>query len=405
MKRILIIGASGFVGCRVAERACLSLRVPVVAGVNSFVGVGLARLARLSGVEIRKVDVTSYDDLEKASEGCDSVVNCAVGKRGSAGAKSRVTTEGARNLVRLAEKRGSLLKHVVHISTAAVQGWYGEEREVDEDAPYARIRDDYISSKIAAERTILRDAVPRGLPFTIFRPTVVYGPYSEWSFDAIRNFDRGWTVRVDGGRGYANTLYIDSLVHAILLALQNDASTGKVFLLNDEERVTWGDYYSRLEQTFGKKLSYVDFDSKALGSLGLRNFLTKQRISLTNVGKIMRADLSSMRRGIYGDVRDFYFHTPLGYDLASRLPYKRGIEWRDSIYSTLEEGEYSNAEPKWREAPPRLELNPVKVSMLAARSHFSSDRAKKAIGWSQTVSFDQGMRLTAQWLQFAGFVA
>src|SRR5258706_2497819 len=75
-RRVLITGASGFIGCRAAEILALRDGCEIRALVHD--PSHAARLARLP-VEMIAGDISSPADVARAMQGCDSVVHCAVG--------------------------------------------------------------------------------------------------------------------------------------------------------------------------------------------------------------------------------------------------------------------------------------------------------------------------------------
>jgi len=104
-KRILVTGATGFIGGRVVERLVLEEGAEVVALVHQYRNA--VRLARFS-VHLIQGDVTDAECVTNAAEGCDAIVHAAVSFTGTAEQNQRVTVEGARNVCETAKKLDSL---------------------------------------------------------------------------------------------------------------------------------------------------------------------------------------------------------------------------------------------------------------------------------------------------------
>src|SRR5207253_10190678 len=52
----------------------------------------------------------------------------------------------------------------------------------------------------------------------------------------------GRVAFIDGGRGACNLTYVDNLIDAMVLGLENDHGLYQAFFITDGERVTWGDF-------------------------------------------------------------------------------------------------------------------------------------------------------------------
>ena len=74
--RILVTGATGFIGSRLCELLSLEYRLPYRALVRDF-----ARAVRIARLETELVagDMADADSLARAVEGCDAVINLAHG--------------------------------------------------------------------------------------------------------------------------------------------------------------------------------------------------------------------------------------------------------------------------------------------------------------------------------------
>ncbi|MEH3106994.1 MAG: GMC family oxidoreductase [Sphingomonas fennica] len=155
MMRVLVLGAGGFVGARVSQALAAADWADPVRGQRRPAPGALV------------VDTLKADDLARALDGVDAVVNCVAGSAEAIG-------QGAAALFAAAGGR-----RVVHLSSMAV---YGDATgDVTEDRPFARGHGAYGDAKIAAEEAAAgHDAV-------ILRPGCIYGPGSaQWTWRPAR---------------------------------------------------------------------------------------------------------------------------------------------------------------------------------------------------------------------------
>ena len=114
---------------------------------------------------------------------------------------------------------------------------------IDESAPLNPGKEIYRSSKAQAEKLALQFYKDHGLPVVIFRPPIIYGPYGAyWTARILKEIQTG-AILVNGGTGSANLIYVDNLVDAVLLAMENDAADGEIFNVVDDDNMTWGQVY------------------------------------------------------------------------------------------------------------------------------------------------------------------
>jgi len=214
--RVLVTGATGFIGGRLVERLVLEHGAEVRALVRNLAGA--ARLARFpsGSVTVLRGDVTNPADLERAADGCDLVFHCAYGTSGSQKHRSRVNTEGTRRVLAAAQAAGA--RRIVHLSTLMVYGATADG-DLDETAPRQPFGNPYSDSKLEAERIVLSS----GLPVAVLQPTAVYGPYGGvWTETVLKALKAGRQILINGGDGLANPVYVDDLVSAMLLAAVRD---------------------------------------------------------------------------------------------------------------------------------------------------------------------------------------
>src|SRR5204862_4993996 len=113
------------------------------------------------------------------------------------------------------------VERFVHFSTTDVYGYPGG-RAVDEGHAATRFANWYAQSKLEAEAEVRRMDRADGLDAVVLRPATVYGPRSTEVVGAIaREIRRGRMVLIGRGRAVAGLCYIDNLVDAVMLALDD----------------------------------------------------------------------------------------------------------------------------------------------------------------------------------------
>jgi nucleoside-diphosphate-sugar epimerase len=236
--RILVTGAGGFIGGRVVEVLHELKMGTVRAGVRRWSGA--ARVGRLP-IEIVQCDVNSAESVRTAMKGVAAVVHCAHGD-------ATTNVEGTRTILDEAQRAG--VQRVVHLSTVAVYG--RQEGSFTEASAWAPGSNTYGRSKVQTEE-ICAEYSQRGLAITILQPTIVYGPYGDlWTVEFAQRLSASeWFLPERYTQGICNLVYVDDMVKAVLLSLQNERAIGQTFIINGTERPTWDEYFHALNDALG----------------------------------------------------------------------------------------------------------------------------------------------------------
>ena len=229
MEKILITGASGFIGSFIAEEA-LRHDMEVWAAVRKSSSRRYLTDPRIHFIEL---DLSSEEKLVKQLSGhsFDYVVHAAgVTKCVDRNDFRRINTQGTIHLVNALVASGIPLRKLVYLSSLSIFG------PIHEDIPYRDICDldtpqpntAYGQSKYEAEQWLDQAQLP--FPYIVLRPTGVYGPRERDYFLMAKSI-KG---HVDFAVGYKpqviTFVYVLDVVQAVFLALERGQSGRKYFL-------------------------------------------------------------------------------------------------------------------------------------------------------------------------------
>lgn len=237
-KRILVTGATGFIGSQLAQR--LHEQGAHVVTLERTPGKG-ARFAA-AGIEVVRCNLLDSAQMETIiGAGVQVVMHLGAWLRGGPELLARsINVDATRSLAEVSSRFG--IERFVFTSSIAVYGPHGD-LDVDEDTITHVYGSYYGDSKIRAE-TALREITQRtGLPVVIVRPGMVYGPGSPgWTVRIARWAKKGRLPLVDGGRGTAYPIYITNLIDLLLLCATHPAAIGQTFNAVDDGPVTLAEF-------------------------------------------------------------------------------------------------------------------------------------------------------------------
>ena len=231
--KILITGASGFIGSFIVEEA-LNRGFETWAAVRRSSSLDFLHDERIHLIEL---NLSSKEQLveQLRGKGFDYVVHAAgVTKCLNKADFRRINTEGTKNLVEALLEVKMPLKRLVYLSSLSVFG------AIKEKMPYEEIREDdtpqpnteYGRSKLAAEQYL--SSLGSKLPYVILRPTGVYGPREKDYFMMAKSIKQHIDFAVGFQRQDITFVYVTDVVQAVFLALEN-GKTGRKYFLSDGE--------------------------------------------------------------------------------------------------------------------------------------------------------------------------
>jgi nucleoside-diphosphate-sugar epimerase len=253
--RALVTGGTGFTGKALARRL-LDLGHEVVV-LDCKEGLNTQEL-RDWGAEVVLGSVTDEAVVRRAMQGVEVVHHLAAAFR-EMNVPDRyyqeVNVGGTRNVAQAALAAGA--RKLIYCSTCGVHGNV-DSPPGGEEAPI-RPADYYQRTKYEAE-PIVRELPARGLPSVILRPAAIYGPGDPERFLLIfRRVARGRFPMFGDGRTWYHPLYIDNLVDAFVLAMEERVGEGEAYLIADDEYVTIEELVRRVATALGVDVKIPHF--------------------------------------------------------------------------------------------------------------------------------------------------
>lgn len=252
MKKLLLTGASGFVGRAVLDRLIKDERFePVIAVRRALPDLPVT----IKTVRVAAIDGAS--DWREAVVDCAVVVHCAarvhVMNDTSADPLTefrKVNVEGTLQLARQAAEAG--VKRFVFVSSIKVNG-----EGTLPGAPYTAYAepapvDPYGISKMEAEHALRLLAAQTDMEVVIIRPTLVYGPGVKANFLNMMSWlSKGVPLPFGAIHNQRSLVALDNLVDLILTCVEHPAAANETFLVSDGEDLSTTELLIRMGSALG----------------------------------------------------------------------------------------------------------------------------------------------------------
>jgi nucleoside-diphosphate-sugar epimerase len=247
---ILVTGATGFLGSAlVTELIRQKQPVRILARDEQK-----ARAQFGDAVTIIVGDINDEEPVRRAVDGA-SIIYHLVGRLYHPSTPPelyyRTHVEGTRILLN-ACKGQSQVQRIVHCSTTGVHGETGKTPAA-EDAPFAPTNP-YEVTKLEAELLALRAWQEQGLPVSVARPGLVYGPGDLHLLGFFSSIQKGLFRVIDGGKALLHPIYIDDMTAAFLLCAERPQAIGHSYNLAGDHPVTMRELATAIAHSLDKEL-------------------------------------------------------------------------------------------------------------------------------------------------------
>ncbi len=237
LKKILITGATGFIGGFLVEQAVLQ-GFEVVVSVRKK--SDLSYIKHLT-IEYTELDLSSIEKMIPVLSGIQP--NYIINNAGLTKAKTQkeldlVNGDYAENLALAAMQAVPNLEKYVYVSSLASYGpAETKNAEIIKNEHTPEPITMYGHSKLKAETKL---KAINGLPYIILRPTAVYGPREKDLFTVFKMINNGIAAHSGSGDQKLTFVYIDDLVQFLLAACTTKV-TKKCYFVTD------GNFYTAKE--------------------------------------------------------------------------------------------------------------------------------------------------------------
>ena len=248
--KILITGASGFIGSFIVEEA-LKRGLDTWAAIRKSSSREWLQDERIHFIELNLSSKTQLVE-QLRDQNFDYVVHAAgVTKCLNKADFHRINTEGTKNLAEALLEVGMPLKRFVFVSSLSIFGAIKEQQPYEaiceNDSPQPNT--EYGRSKLAAEHCL--ETLAKRLPYIILRPTGVYGPREKDYFIMAKSIKQHSDFAVGYKRQDITFVYVEDVVQAVFLALEK-GKNGRKYFLSDGEVYQSATFSNLIHEALGK---------------------------------------------------------------------------------------------------------------------------------------------------------
>jgi nucleoside-diphosphate-sugar epimerase len=246
--KLLVTGASGFLGMAVVERLLAHGYTDIRCNMRRRVNIGkfdgLSKKYPRAALDFCVGNLKYRDDATRAVDGVQLIFHLAAGKKGAAAELFLDSVVASRNLLDATADRKSI--RIVLVSSFAVYGFAGLRRgaQVTERTPlepHPEWRDHYSHTKLRQEQLFWEYQQRKGFDLVVLRPGIIYGPGGAHFSNRVGLTIGDWQLNF-GGSNLLPLTYVENCAEAAVIAGTHPNASGQVYNVHDDDLITCREY-------------------------------------------------------------------------------------------------------------------------------------------------------------------
>jgi len=250
LKKVLITGATGFIGGYITK-AAVNRGWQVYTGIRKNSNLDYIKELNVQLLELNLNDPASLEAVLMELNPDIIIHNAGLTKANSQEELNFVNGELTHNLAKASQFPGNNLSKFVFMSSLASYGPadnHGQDQINDQCTPHPVTM--YGKSKLLAE-TLLKE-IPN-LPYIILRPTAVYGPREKDLFSVFKMVASGLGLYTGKGNQKLTFIHVYDLVELIIRLAENEV-VAKSYFVSDGQTYSPTELNSIIAKNLGKKI-------------------------------------------------------------------------------------------------------------------------------------------------------
>jgi nucleoside-diphosphate-sugar epimerase len=299
MKKILVTGASGFIGQSLCETLSKSER-SVLGAVRNLDSILINKNIKYISVG----DIAFKKNWKDLLVDVDGIIHCAgrthkMNDNKNFDAYQLTNLNGTKYLAEQAVEAG--VKRLVFLSSVKVNGesTHQNTKHKLSHKDMSNPKDSYAISKLEAEKALWEISSRTGLEVVVVRLPLVYGNIVKGNLARLIKLVRsGIPLPLSRVKNQRSMIGIDNLVDLLVHCIDHPEVSGKTFLASDGEDLSTPELIKLIASSMGKKVNLFPFPisilkflgsvfgkreeiNRLVGSLRIDNSYTKQILNWT----------------------------------------------------------------------------------------------------------------------------
>jgi len=249
LNKIVLIGASGFIGTRLID----------IIGKENCCNIDKASSSKYNDITV-KHDIRGDHLDEILPQGTETVVLLAAEHRDDVTPVSLyfdVNVEGTRNVLRAMERRD--IRNIIFTSSAAV---YGLKINNPDENCSADPCSHYGKSKQQAENLLIKwqEKDPLNRSLTIIRSAVVFGEGNRGNvYNLLEQISKGRFLMVGQGNNKKSMVYVGNIAEFLKYSIKTNKAGYRIMNFADKPDMTMNELILQVEKSLNKKLPPFHF--------------------------------------------------------------------------------------------------------------------------------------------------